>query len=79
MIEEQKICNCECHNEGVGVMHFMACCDLCYETYQSADGKFDLDLYGAAFKEMTKGHVPTLKELPDGSYVQLIENERALR
>ena len=73
MIVEQKICNCECHNEGVRIMHFMACCDLCYETYRTQDGEFDLGLYGAAFKEATKGDVPTVKEMNDGTYVQLIE------
>lgn len=37
--EEQKVanaimksCGCECHEPGVAIMHFMACCQHCYET-----------------------------------------------
>lgn len=26
-----KKCGCECHEPGVCVMHFMACCEHCYE------------------------------------------------
>lgn len=25
-------CGCMCHEPGVSIMHFMACCEHCYET-----------------------------------------------
>ena len=34
-----KVCDCTCHKEGYSVMHCVACCDLCYVTYLTKDGK----------------------------------------
>lgn len=33
------ICSCECHIEGMTVMHFMPCCQHCDEKYLDKDGK----------------------------------------
>ena len=34
-----SVCNCECHKEGKQVLHFMSCCNLCYDTYLTKDGE----------------------------------------
>lgn len=33
-----QICDCDCHKEGVQLLHMMACCNLCYDTYLDKDG-----------------------------------------
>ena len=27
----QKICECDCHKEGITILHFQSCCDFTYE------------------------------------------------
>ena len=34
-------CECQCHMYGNKSMHFMACCDLCYQKYINDDGTID--------------------------------------
>ena len=33
-------CDCPCH-QGVGMLEFMPCCNLCGEVYKDEDGKID--------------------------------------
>lgn len=39
LTEKTKICTCECHREGVNIMHMMACCQFCYDTYLTLKGE----------------------------------------
>jgi hypothetical protein len=44
------LCECECHELGKNVMHFMECCQFCYEKY-IVDGDVDYEkLYTLASK-----------------------------
>ena len=40
----ENICRCECHNEGIQVMHCIPCCDFTYQKYQTSDGKLKLNI-----------------------------------
>jgi hypothetical protein len=40
---ECVVCDCECHK--TTVMHFMACCNQCYQRYYDKDGNFDAGRY----------------------------------
>lgn len=33
VITEDNVCDCSCHVVGVGCMHMMPCCCLCYDKY----------------------------------------------
>ena len=37
--QDVEICDCECHREGRNIMHFMSCCQFCYDTYLTKDGE----------------------------------------
>ena len=37
--KDQNICDCICHREGTSIMHMMACCNLCYDTYLTEEGE----------------------------------------
>jgi len=37
--QDVEVCDCDCHRVGRNVMHFMACCNLCYLTYLTEDGE----------------------------------------
>lgn len=52
-LKEEEVCTCECHNDGVSIMHFMACCSLCYEKYISGN-KIDVDRWSEAFVAIHK-------------------------
>ena len=34
-----EVCDCMCHREGVQIMHMVACCKLCYDTYLTKEGE----------------------------------------
>ena len=34
-----KLCDCDCHKEGTEIMHFLSCCNFCYDKYLTKDGK----------------------------------------
>ena len=51
--KDTKICECECHEVGKGVLHVAPCCQLCYETY-IVDGMIDNHLLAKAFGEKRK-------------------------
>jgi len=54
---EQKICDCECEchrdrPDGCAVIHFIDCCEFCYEKYINEDGTIDHDrLYAIKFRK----------------------------
>jgi hypothetical protein len=37
--QEVEICECDCHKEGIQLLHFMACCQFCYEKYLTVSGE----------------------------------------
>lgn len=37
----EKICTCDCHKEGVDILHFMPCCQLTYQKYIEKDGSIN--------------------------------------
>lgn len=39
---EVQACACQCHHEGLSVMHCVPCCNLTYDKY-IVDGKVDYD------------------------------------
>jgi hypothetical protein len=39
------ICDCDCHKEGLMIMHSFPCCDLCDEKYISKNGKIHINMY----------------------------------
>jgi len=44
-------CKCDCHRDGVQLLHFMACCPLCYQKYISEDGVVDLVRFESLWKK----------------------------
>jgi len=53
----RKPCDCECHEHGKEIMHFMSCCSFTYQKYVK-DGQVDMAEYNklleAAIKQESK-------------------------
>jgi len=39
------ICTCDCHKDGNDILHFEACCSLCYKKYINEDGSVNEGKY----------------------------------
>ncbi len=50
----KTICECECHIHNMNILHYMACCTLCYVKYINEDGTID-------HKELTDAQNPDKK------------------
>lgn len=48
------ICECNCHQDGVNLLHVAPCCRLTYEKCIDKDGKIDIMRWADAFKRVTK-------------------------
>lgn len=53
-IRHTEICECDCHKDGMLVMHCAPCCNLTYEKYISRDGEVDIVRWAKAERERTK-------------------------
>lgn len=51
MLQQERICHCNCHKEGLVVMHCFPCCDFCGETYLNFDGSLKYNPYDKKSKE----------------------------
>ncbi len=38
-------CTCECHQDGMKVLHCQPCCSVCYQKFIDKNGKVDLIRY----------------------------------
>lgn len=47
---DKEICNCECHTNGMMVMHCFPCCEYCYEKYINEDGTLNEEKYQKLIK-----------------------------
>ena len=47
-------CECGCHMDGFNLMHFMSCCDLCYNKYIDAEGNIDMERVNKAVNKVLK-------------------------
>jgi len=45
MVEGKEICTCDCHKEGISIMHCFPCCDYTYVKYIKEDGTIDFTKY----------------------------------
>lgn len=52
--EKRGICTCECHIKGLGVLHFMPCCENTYEVYINKDDNVDVDKYNSLNNQDSK-------------------------
>lgn len=49
--EPIEVCDCDCHRVDMIVRHIVACCDVCYQQYITADNKADIDLLNKALED----------------------------
>lgn len=49
-IKETEVCTCECHVEGMMVMHCMPCCNYTYEKYLNEDGTLNPVKWGQTLR-----------------------------
>ena len=45
-----RICTCKCHEDGIELIHCMACCSHTYKKYISSNGVIDMERFGALEK-----------------------------
>jgi len=46
-----RVCMCDCHKDGSGVMHVVGCCRLTYRKYINEDGTLDEDRLLALYQK----------------------------
>ena len=60
---EDDLCKCDCHKEGIIIMHCFPCCDNCGEKYLNNDGSI---IEEKLFNILRQEHLESLK-IRDGS------------
>lgn len=55
-------CECACHQDGVRLMHFMQCCDMCYAKFITVDGQIDQSRLDALIADRQKDRQSRLEK-----------------